>query len=447
MTSGASYDLAVIGAGSGGVRAARFAARFGARVVVIERGLFGGTCVHAGCVPKKLLVYGAEYGAAIEDARAYGWGIDGARHDWATLRAAKDRETSRLGGIYRGLLDSSGCDVRVGRARLASPTSIDVEGERLEARNVLIATGSGAERLPIPGGELAMTSDDAFHRETLPRSIVVVGGGYVALEFAGIYRGLGADVTIVHRGDDVLRGFDHDVRRHVRAELAKRGVTFALGAAPTRIERCEGGLRVVTDRGTHDAEDVLVAVGRTPRTLGLGLAEVGVETDPRGAIVVDDDYVSSVPTVLAVGDVIGRVPLTPVATAEAMHVARRLFGGERPPPLDYTTIPTAVFCQPNVGTVGLTEEAARARGEVRVFTSHFRPMRHTLSGRDERALVKLVVCAESDRVLGVHVVGADAGEIVQGFAVALTCRATKAQLDATIGIHPTLAEELVTLRG
>lgn len=440
------YDLFVIGGGSGGVRAARFAAALGAKVALAEDRLLGGTCVHAGCVPKKFLVYGSAYVDDFEDARGFGWSLGGATHSWDALRDAVHRETSRLGGIYRSLLVDPGVTIVDGRATITSAHSVEVGGRTIAADRILIATGSRALRAPVPGAELGITSDEAFHLPELPRSVAILGAGYIALEFAGIFANLGVDVTVVHRGPEPLRAFDADVRAHVKTEMEKRGIRFALEHTLTGIEREGGGLRIRTDRGDLLADEVMHCVGRAANTGSLGLSAIGVATRADGSIRVDDEFRSSVLSVLAVGDVIGGLQLTPVALAEGMFVARNLFAETKPAKVDYRYVPTAVFCQPNVATVGLTEEEARKTHSVRIFRTTFKPMKHTITGRDQRTLMKLVVDADTDRVLGIHLVGDDSAEIVQGFAVAMTAGATKAQFDATLGLHPTAAEELVTLR-
>lgn len=441
------YDLFVIGAGSGGVRAARMAAGFGARVGVAEERYMGGTCVNAGCVPKKLLVYGSELGELVEDARAYGHAVEHLGFDWKKLVEAKDREIARLEGIYERLLVGSGVTVHRARARLVDPHTVEVDGKRLTAERILVATGARPALPDVPGAELGITSDEAFHLDRLPTSIAIVGAGYIGVEFAGIFRGLGSTVHLVQRAPHVLRHFDSDIEKHLEAELRKKGIHVHLGHAADRFEKTPSGVRMhCVGGGTIDAEVVMHATGRRPNTRGLGLEELGVVLRANGGIAVDERFVSSVPSILAVGDVIGRHQLTPVALAEGMWLARTLYGGLDLPPLDYRVIPTAVFSQPQVGTVGLTEQEARESHEVTIFRTTFTPMKHTLTGRDAKTMMKLVVDRRTDEVLGVHVVGPDAGEIVQGFAVALTCRATKAQLDATIGIHPTAAEELVTMR-
>jgi glutathione reductase (NADPH) len=441
------FDLFVIGAGSGGVRAARMAAQRGARVAVADPAPLGGTCVNLGCIPKKLYRYAADYGAAFDEARGYGWTADAPRFDWDTLKANRAAEITRLNGVYAALLESAGVTVLRGRARLHDAHTVAVGDARHAARHVLVATGGAPVVPPWPGRELAITSDQVFDLPRLPRRLLVVGGGYIACEFASIFRGLGVEVVQVLRADEVLRGFDDDVRAFVGEALRRQGIELRTGVHVARLDRHGDGVRTTLhEGGTIDADGVLAATGRAPRTFGLGLAEVGVALGDNGAVRVDADYRSSVPHIHAVGDVIDRLPLTPVALAEAMVVVDRLFGsGTRS--LDYAHVPTAVFTHPEVASVGLAEAEARARhGAVRVFRSTFRPLRHTLTGHAERTLVKLVVDAASDRVVGVHMAGEHAAEIVQGFATALVAGATKAQFDATVGIHPTAAEEFVTMR-
>ncbi|MGK4002507.1 glutathione-disulfide reductase [Sorangium sp. So ce1036] len=452
------YDLFVIGAGSGGVRAARMSASYGARVAIAESRYLGGTCVNVGCIPKKLLVYASHYAEDFEDAAGYGWkvpgrggGADGGAEagpsfDWPTFLRNKNREIERLNGVYERLLKNAGADLRWGRARVVDPHAVEIDGARITAERILVATGSHPWIPDIPGREHAITSNEAFHFDALPRRALLVGGGYIAVELAGILHGLGARVSLIHRGVHLLRGFDDDIRAFLAAEIQKKGLDLRLGASVERIERRGAELCATLADGAELAADcVLYATGRVPNTKGLGLEEVGVKLDADGAVVVDDVFQSSVPSIYAIGDVISRVQLTPVAIAEAMALSRMLFRGERVR-MDYAGIPTAVFSQPNVGTVGLSEAQAREHHDVTVFLSVFRPLKHTLSGREERTMMKLIVDRVTDRVLGVHMVGPDAGEIIQGFAVALKCGATKAQLDATIGIHPTAAEELVTMR-
>ncbi len=449
--SAESFDLFVIGAGSGGVRAARMAAQRGARVAVAEPAPLGGTCVNLGCIPKKLYSFAAHYADAFEESHGYGWTTTEPTFDWATLKANRAREISRLNGIYAQLLDASGVTTLRGRATLRGPNEVEVDGRTFHAQHVLIATGGHPVVPVLPGHELAVTSNEVFDLPEFPRRLVVVGGGYIASEFASIFAGLGSKVTQLYRGEQILRGFDDDIRNFVAAEMRKKGVVLHTQAQVARIERAAGGLQVtLADGAVLPADTILYATGRRPNTDGLGLDEVDVRLTSNGAVVVDEHYRSSVPTIHALGDVIDRVQLTPVALAEAMALVDRLFGDANQKSarrVDYELIPTAVFTDPNIGTVGLTETAARARfGDVRIFRSEFKALKHTLSGSSERTLMKLVVDAKSDRVVGLHMVGADAGEIVQGFGVALKAGATKAQFDATIGIHPTAAEEFVTMR-
>lgn len=441
------YDLFVIGAGSGGVRGARASARYGARVAIAEERYLGGTCVNVGCVPKKLLTYAAHYGEDFRDAKGFGWSVGSRAFDWATLIANKDKEIQRLNGVYAGLLEQSGVARFEGHARVEGPHRVSVGGNELSARYVLVATGSWPIVPEVPGAEHAITSNEVFHLEELPCRPVIVGGGYIAVEFAGILQGLGAQVIQLYRGPLFLRGFDIDLRRALADEMRKKGIDLRFEVNVERITRGEGDLLVTTSDGrVLEADQVLYATGRRPLTRNLGLEEVGVERRPNGAIVVDEYSRSSVQSIFAIGDVTDRVMLTPVAIAEGEALARTLFGAEPTRP-DHSDVPSAVFSQPTIGTVGLTEARAReSYDQIDIYRSSFRPLKHTISGSQERSLMKLVVDRGSDRVLGVHVLGPEAGEIVQGFAVALKMGATKAQFDATIGIHPTSAEELVTLR-
>lgn len=443
------FDLFVIGAGSGGVRAARFAAGFGARVAVAESRYLGGTCVNVGCVPKKLLVYGAHFTEDFEQAAGFGWRLGEANFDWPTLIANKNREIQRLNGIYRNLLVNSGVSLLEGHARILGPHRVEVNGQAYSAGHILIATGGWPQLPDIPGKELAISSNEAFHLQQLPRRVLVVGGGYIAVEFASIFQGLGAQTSLLYRGEMFLRGFDGAVRRHLREELDKKGLDLQFNSDIERIERLADGSLLATLRdGRELATDcVFYATGRRPMLDNLGLENTAVELDERGFIRVDEQYQTREPSVLALGDVIGRVQLTPVALAEGMAVARRLFRPEEYRPVDYRNIPTAVFSLPNIATVGLSEEQARAEGyQVKIFESRFRPMKLTLTDSQERTLMKLVVDADSDRVLGCHMVGPEAGEIIQGLAVAIKAGATKQIFDETLGIHPTAAEEFVTLR-
>lgn len=443
------FDLFVIGAGSGGVRAARFAAGFGARVAVAESRYLGGTCVNVGCVPKKLLVYGAHFTEDFEQAAGFGWSLGEANFDWPTLIANKNREIQRLNGIYRNLLVNSGVSLLEGHARILGPHQVEVNGQAYSAGYILIATGGWPQLPDIPGKELAISSNEAFHLQQLPRRVLVVGGGYIAVEFASIFQGLGAQTSLLYRGEMFLRGFDGAVRRHLREELDKKGLDLQFNSDIERIERLADGSLLATLRdGRELATDcVFYATGRRPMLDNLGLENTAVELDERGFIRVDEQYQTRELSVLALGDVIGRVQLTPVALAEGMAVARRLFRPEEYRPVDYRNIPTAVFSLPNIATVGLSEEQARAEGyQVKIFESRFRPMKLTLTDSQERTLMKLVVDADSDRVLGCHMVGPEAGEIIQGLAVAIKAGATKQIFDETLGIHPTAAEEFVTLR-
>ncbi|CAI8797844.1 Glutathione reductase [Pseudomonas sp. IT-347P] len=443
------FDLYVIGAGSGGVRAARFAAGFGAKVAVAESRYLGGTCVNVGCVPKKLLVYGAHFAEDFEQASGFGWSLGEANFDWATLIANKDREINRLNGIYRNLLVNSGVTLHEAHAKIVGPHEVEVNGQRFTAKNILIATGGWPQIPEIPGREHAIGSNEAFFLKELPKRVLVVGGGYIAVEFAGIFHGLGANTTLLYRGDLFLRGFDGSVRKHLQEELTKRGLDLQFNADIARIDKqADGSLKATLKDGrVLEADCVFYATGRRPMLDNLGLENTDVQLTDKGFIKVDEQYQTSEPSILALGDVIGRVQLTPVALAEGMAVARRLFKPEQYRPVDYKMIPTAVFSLPNIGTVGLTEEEAREAGhDVVIFESRFRPMKLTLTECQEKTLMKLVVDGKTDKVLGCHMVGPDAGEIVQGLAIALKAGATKRDFDDTIGVHPTAAEEFVTMR-
>lgn len=443
------FDLFVIGAGSGGVRAARFAAGYGARVAVAESRYLGGTCVNVGCVPKKLLVYGAHYAEDIGQAQGYGWTIDGATFDWKALIANKDREIQRLNGIYKNLLVDSGVTLLQAHARLVDAHTVEVEGRHYSAEHILIATGGWPFVPEIPGREHAITSNEAFYLDQLPRRVLVVGGGYIAVEFASIFHGCGADTKLLYRGELFLRGFDGSLRDHLKDELIKKDIDLQFNADIARIDKQADGslLATLKDGRVLKADCILYATGRRPMLDGLGLENVDVALDKRGFVAVDEEFRTSTSSILAIGDVIGRIQLTPVALAEGMAVARQLFKPEEYRPVDYNTIATAVFSLPNMATVGLTEEEARKQGhKVVVFESRFRPMKLTMTGSLERSLMKLVVDAETDKVLGCHMAGPDAGEIMQGMAVALKAGATKRIFDDTVGIHPTAAEEFVTMR-
>ena len=441
------FDLFVIGAGSGGVRAARMAAQRGARVAVADDAPLGGTCVNLGCIPKKLYSFAAHYAEAFEEAQGYGWTAAAPTLDWSALKANRAREISRLNEIYAKLLVGAGAQIVRGRAHVVAANEVEVGGVRHRAKNILIATGGWPVVPLFPGSELAITSNEVFDLPAFPQHLLVVGGGYIACEFASIFRGLGAQVTQLYRGAQILRGFDADIAGFVADEMRKKGVNLHTRSDVERIAREGDRLRVtLRDGSTQIADQVLYATGREPNTAGLGLAEIGVQLAANGAVIVDAHYATNVSGIHALGDVIDRIHLTPVALAEAMALVDHLFGA-RQRAVDYELIPTAVFTHPSVGTVGLSEAEARARfGEVRIFRSEFKALKHTLSGSTERTLMKLVVDAASDRVVGLHMVGADAGETIQGFAVALKAGATKAVFDATIGIHPTAAEEFVTMR-
>jgi glutathione reductase (NADPH) len=441
------YDLFTIGAGSGGVRASRMSAALGARVAVAEERYMGGTCVNVGCIPKKLFAYAGHYAEEFGDAVGFGWSASKPGFDWPILVANKDKEISRLNGIYERLLTGAGVTVFKSRARVLDAHTVEVEGRKVSARHLLVATGGWPVVPDIPGKELAITSNEAFHLPRLPGRVVVVGGGYIALEFASIFHGLGVETVLSYRGDCLLKVFDNDLGTFLGAEMAKKGVRICLRSHILAIERRGGSLVCrFSDGSAIETDAVMYATGRNPNTEGLGLERAGVEVAANGAVIVDDLFQTNVPSVHAIGDVIHKVQLTPVALAEGMLVADRLFGkGQRT--LDYRNVATAVFSHPNVGTVGLSEEQARREhADISIYKSTFTALKHRLSGRNELTLMKLVVDKASDRVLGVHMVGAEAGEIIQGFAVALTCGATKAQFDATIGVHPTAAEELVTMR-
>jgi glutathione reductase (NADPH) len=446
--AGYDYDLFVIGGGSGGVRAGRIAATHGARVAVAEEYRYGGTCVIRGCIPKKLFVYAAHFREDFEDAAAYGWDFPGEpSFDWNRLIANKDKEIERLSGLYRKALTSAGADVFEGRARLTDPHSIDLGGRRFTAGAILIATGGRPQRPSHPGAELGISSNEAFHLKSLPKRVLVVGGGYIAVEFAGIFKGLGSNTILAYRGEQILRGFDMDLRHFLAAELGKKGIELRLGANIKSLAREGPAIAAEFSDGKRDLVDqVLYATGRIPNTEGLGLETAGVTLDAQGAVVVDQDSRSSVAHIFAVGDVTNRINLTPVAIREGHAFADTVFG-KKPWRMNHETVPSAVFSQPPVGTVGLSEEVARGRhGALDIYKTSFRPLKHTLTGREERTLIKLVVDRASQRVLGAHMVGADAPEIIQAIAIAVKMGATKTQFDATVALHPTAAEEFVTLR-
>ncbi|WP_179405413.1 glutathione-disulfide reductase [Burkholderia guangdongensis] len=442
------YDLFVIGAGSGGVRLARMSASYGARVGIAEEEDIGGTCVLRGCIPKKLLVYASHYPHEVDDAKGFGWTFGDGVLDWPALIAAKDREIGRLSGLYVNLLKQSGVDLHAGRATLVDARTVEVGARRFTARHIAIATGSRPVLPPLPGIEHAITSREALSLPALPKRIAVIGGGYIAVEFAGIFNGVGSRVELFYRGAQILRGFDDDVRDFLAGEMTKQGIAIHTGAAIDAIERAADGTLALRVGDAHAGpfDAVLFATGRVPNVEGIGLEAAGVALDARGAIAVDAYSATSAESVHAIGDVTSRPQLTPVATRDAGLLAITLFGGRRVA-ADHEWVPSAVFSQPEVATVGLTEARARdVHGALDIYRTSFKALRHTLSGRDERTLMKLVVARDSQRVVGAHMVGRDAGEIVQGIAIAIRAGATKAQFDDTIGIHPTAAEEFVTMR-
>lgn len=441
------YDLFVIGAGSGGVRASRMAAQYGARVAVAEDRYLGGTCVNVGCVPKKLLAYGAQFDELFRDSAGFGWDIGAPVFDWRTLIANKDREIGRLNEVYGRLLENAGVAIYRGHARLLDPHTVAIGDERVTARHILLAPGGWPWIPDFPGREHVVSSNEIFHLDELPRRVVVVGGGYVAVEFAGILNGLGSETTLLYRGDLFLRGFDCEVREHLAEEIRRKGVEVRFRADVERVERLGEELRVhLTNGSSVDSDLVLYATGRRPRTADLGLEHAGVALDDRGQVIVDGRFRTNVGHIYAIGDAIDGMELTPVALAQGMAVARTMFQEQSASvAMDY--VPTAVFSQPNLATVGYGEEEARAHfGEVSVYTTRFTQLKHTVAGNQERTLMKLVVDAASDRVVGAHMVGPEAGEIIQGIAIAIKAGATKRHFDETIGIHPTAAEEFVTLR-
>jgi glutathione reductase (NADPH) len=442
-------DLFIIGAGSGGVRAARIAAEHGARVMIAEEYRVGGTCVIRGCVPKKLLVYASRFAYEFEEAPAFGWTIKGAKFDWPTLIANKDKEIARLEAAYRATLDRNKVEVVDSRVVIDDPHTLRVlkTGARVRAERILVATGGHPVMPAIPGAELAISSNEALDLKKFPRRIVIVGGGYIGLEFAGIFAGLGARVILVHRGDELLRGFDDDVRHHVRVEMEERGIEIVLRHEVAAIER--KGRRFcarLSDGAAHDVDQVMFATGRRPNTAGIGLEQAGVALDSRGAVAVDASSRSTVPSIYAIGDVTDKLQLTPMAIREGHAFADSAFGN-KPWTVDHTNVPTAVFSEPEIGVVGQTEAEAKASGRpIDIYRTSFRPMKSTLSGRATRVLMKIVVDQESDRVLGVHIVGEAAAEMIQMVAIAVKMGARKADFDATVALHPSSAEELVTLR-
>lgn len=450
MAHSPAFDLFVIGGGSGGVRAARMAAQRGARVALAEAAALGGTCVNVGCIPKKLYSYAAHYAHDFRDAAGFGWTSE-PTFDWERLRANRAHEIGRLNRVYERLLEDAGVQILRGWATLVDGHTVRLEtthgAEQFRAQNILVATGGTPVVPDLAGAQLGVSSDSMFDLDPFPQRLVVVGGGYIACEFASIFRGLGARVHLLYRGEQVLRGFDEEVRHFIAAEMVKHGIDLRVHTDVRSLARTSGGIEArLQDGRCLEADTVLLATGRVPNVNGLGLEAAGVRQGKAGAIEVDADFRTSVASIYAVGDVTARVQLTPVALAEAMAVVDHLFGEGRRT-MGYENIPTAVFTHPNIGTVGLTEQQARERfGRITIYRTDFKALKHTLSGSTERCLMKLVVDAGTDRVLGLHMVGPDAGEIVQGFAVAMQAGATKAVFDRTIGIHPTIAEEFVTMR-
>jgi glutathione reductase (NADPH) len=441
------FDLFVIGGGSGGVRSARIAAGHGARVGVAEERFWGGTCVNVGCVPKKIMVNAAEYCAWAEDAAAFGWSFENHGHDWAKLAAARDAEVARLSGIYGRLLGNAGVTSFDARATFLDAHTLDVGGKRVTAERIIIAVGGVATRLDIPGAELGLISDDLFTLKALPKRVAVLGAGYIAVEFACILKGLGAEVTLVHRAPLPLRGFDEDIRSAAAEALVAQGITCRAGVSPVRIE-ARGAERVLhlSDGTTQVFDAVFFCTGRKPATEGLGLELAGVRLGANGVIAVDDNHATSQPHIYAIGDVLDRVNLTPMATAIGHALADTLYG-DNPRRVSYENVPTAVFMNPPIGTVGITEEEAAKRGPADIYVTRFTPMRHTISKREGRkTLMKLVVCQRTQKILGAHMIGEDAGEMMQGIGIAVVMGVTKQDFDRTIGIHPTAAEEFVTLR-
>jgi len=440
------YDLFVIGAGSGGVASSRRAAPYGARAAICENSRVGGTCVIRGCIPKKLFVYGAHVSEEIRDAANFGWTIRDARFDWPTLVANTAKEVDRLNGIYENMLRDAGVELIRGSGRLVDPHTVEVDGHRATAERILIASGARPALPDVPGIEHAITSDDVFTLERKPERMVIVGGGYIAVEFACVFNALGTQVTEVIRGDNVLRGFDRDIRLHLESEMEREGIDIRRRTQVSEIVRHIDCLLVNCVDGSHiEADVVMYATGRIPNTENLGLAEAGVEMRRNGAVVVDEWSRSSVENIYAVGDCTDRKNLTPVAIAEGRALVETLYN-DNPMTIDYDHVPSAVFSQPPVGSVGLPEEEARSRyGDISLFRSTFRPLKNTVSGNPGRTMMKLVVDKASDRVVGAHMVGPDAPEIVQMVAIAMNFGATKAQFDATIGAHPTAGEEFMIM--
>ena len=441
------YDLFVIGGGSGGVRAARVAAQGGARVALAEEDRYGGTCVQRGCVPKKLMVFASEYPGHMEDAQAYGWTVHAGGFDWPTFRGKLHAELDRLEGVYRNILGNAGVQTYDARATVADAHTVALStGEHFTAKHILVATGGWPVKPDLPGAEEALTSNEIFHLEDLPRSILIIGGGYIASEFACILNGLGVQVTQYYRGAQILRGFDEEARGLIADEMMRNGVDLHLGCNIVEMEKRDGGFRVKATNGDERMFDqVMFATGRSPNTAGLGLEEAGVELGRNGEIVVDDYSQTSVPSIYAIGDVTDRVNLTPVAIREGMAFVDTVFNGN-PTPVDHALIPTAIFTQPEFGTIGLSEEEARDQEPVDIYATSFKPMQQSFAGRADRVLMKLIVSKETRKVLGCHIVAPGAGEMIQLAGIAVKMGATKEDFDCTVAVHPTMSEELVTMR-
>lgn len=441
-------DLFVIGAGSGGVRAARTAAGKGVSVAIAEEKYFGGTCVNVGCVPKKLFVYASQFSESFAAAKGYGWQLEAASFNWTTLLTHKNKEIERLQGVYERLLKDSGVEIIEARAHLIDAHTVSVGDNTYTAERILIATGGWPYIPDVPGKEFIVTSNEMFFLKELPKRLLIVGGGYISAEFAGIMHSLGVEVTVCERNAKVLNGFDEDVRDFLVEEMVKKGINFRFNSIIQRIEKVQDGYIAHTDVGNYIAADlVMYATGRVPNTRGLGLEKVGVKLDKEGAIIVNSDYQTNIPSIYALGDVTNHINLTPIATAEGTVLINKLYG-EKSAVVDYDLIPTAVFSQPNLATVGLTETQAKNKygADIAIYISNFRPMKNTLSGSSERTFMKMIVVKSTDYVVGIHMVGTDAGEIIQGMAIAMRAGVTKAIFDSTIGIHPTAAEEFVTMR-
>lgn len=442
------YDLFVIGAGSGGVRASRMSASYGARVAICEDLYLGGTCVNVGCVPKKLYVYASEYASHFRESGGFGWCSDKADFDWSTLRNNKSTEIQRLNGIYGDILDRANVELKTGRGRIIDPHTVEVAGKQYTTERILLAVGGRPFIPEFTGNEYVVSSNEIFDLAEFPKRLVVVGGGYIAVEFAGIFNGLGSQVTQLNRGDHILDGFDAEIRQFAATEMVKKGIDLRLNIHVDSIEKqADESLKInLTTGEVLRADVVLYATGRQPQLIDLGLENVTIALTDSGHVAVNNDFQTSEPSIYALGDMTPGMALTPVALAEGMALAKSLYNNE-PCTIDYSNIATTVFCQPNIGTVGMTEEQAReAYLNVVKYRSEFRSMKHTISGSEERTLMKLLVDGDTDKVIGVHMVGAEAGEIMQGIAIAIKAGATKADFDATVGIHPTAAEEFVTMR-